>query len=60
MITPGYVLTSDDLELGITDERGYVAFIFLSLGYITQYNISNSIHLPAGFMISFKGNGEVI
>lgn len=58
VITPGYVLTSDNLEMGIIDEREHVAFVFLSLACITQYNISISIHFPANFIVSFKGRGK--
>lgn len=34
-LTPGYTLTSEDLELGATDERGHGAFVLLGLGHLT-------------------------
>lgn len=35
----GYVLTSEHLELGASDEREHVTFVFLCLGYLTQYDL---------------------
>ena len=37
-ITPDYVLMSEDLELGTSDESEYVMVVFLGLDYITQYD----------------------
>lgn len=53
-----YVLTTDNLEMGIIDKREHMAFVFLSLGCITQYTVSISIHLPANFIVLFKGRGK--
>lgn len=38
-IYPCFVLTYEDLELGTADEGGNEAFVFLRLGYLTQYNL---------------------
>lgn len=48
----GYILISEDLELGTTDERVYM---FAFQVWISPINIvfSGSIHLPADFMILF-------
>ena len=37
--TPCFVLTYEDLELGTADKEGSEAFVFLRLGYLTQYNL---------------------
>lgn len=36
VITPGYILISDDL--GMTDERKHAKFVFWGLAYLTQYH----------------------
>jgi hypothetical protein len=38
-VTPGYVLTSEDLELGALDEGDPAMFVFLGLGFFTQYDL---------------------
>lgn len=38
-VTPGYVLTSKDLELGASDKRELMKFVFLGLGYFSQYDL---------------------
>ena len=38
VVTPGYVVISEDLELGVTNERELVIFAFLGLGDLTQYD----------------------
>lgn len=38
VVTPGYVLISEDLELRITNERELTIFAFLGLGDLTQYD----------------------
>lgn len=38
VVTTSYVLTSEDLELGALSKREQVTFIFLGLGYLTQYD----------------------
>ena len=38
-VTPGYVSTSQDLELGTSSEGEHVTFAFLDLGYLTQHDI---------------------
>lgn len=42
-------LISEDLELGDSTEREHANFVFLSLGYLTQYDII-SIHLSKEFI----------
>lgn len=37
VITPGYVLTSEDLAIG--NGRDYAMFVFLDLCYLIQYDI---------------------
>ena len=37
-VTPGYILTSEDLELGTTDERDHATFVFPGLDCLTLYN----------------------
>lgn len=51
VVTPGYVLTSKDLELGAGDERETRSLVCLD--YIPQYIFSSSINLPKiwNFMI---------
>jgi hypothetical protein len=56
--TPGYVLSSEDLELGAPNETEHVPFDFLDWGYLIQYNLSTSIHLPAKFMSLFFFTAE--
>lgn len=54
-VTQGYMLITEDLEQETTDEK-HIIFLFLCLGYFTQYmqhNISTSIHLPAILYLSF-------
>lgn len=36
-VTPEYVLTPEDLELGASDERGHVTFVFMGMGFLTKY-----------------------
>lgn len=36
----GYVLTSENLELGASNERKHVTFVFLGLSYLIQYDMS--------------------
>lgn len=35
-VTPGHILTFEDLELGTSDEREHETLIFPYLGYLTQ------------------------
>lgn len=35
----GRLLTSEDLKLGTTGKREYVAFVFLGLGYLAQHKL---------------------
>lgn len=46
-VTPGFVLTSEDFELGISNAKEHVTFIFLGVGYLTKYNLSSSSQLSA-------------
>ena len=39
VITPFCKLTLENLELRTADEREHVTFVFLGLGYLTQYNL---------------------
>lgn len=39
-VTPGFVLTSKDWELGASDERQHMAIIVLRLCYLTQHDLS--------------------
>lgn len=39
MVTSGFVVTYEDFEQEITDERDYVLFVFMCIGYLTQYII---------------------
>lgn len=39
VLTPEYVLTTEDLELGITDEREQAAFVFLGLGLFSSHDL---------------------
>lgn len=47
----GYVLTSEDVELGASDESEHVTFVFLYLGYLIQYDLVQFYSLPVKFMI---------
>lgn len=53
MVSPGYVLTSEDVKLGTVDEKEHAMFVLLGPGSLTQYNNSSSNHLPADVMIFF-------
>lgn len=37
-IAPGCILMSKDSELGPTNKREHVVFVFWGLGYLSQYN----------------------
>lgn len=39
MLIPEYVLTTEDLELGITDVREQSVFVFLGLGLLHHYDL---------------------
>lgn len=39
-VTPGYMLTSEDLERGNTDKKEHAKSVFLDLGYFTQHDVS--------------------
>lgn len=39
VVIPGYTLTSEDLDAEFTNERKHIVFVFLGMGYLTQYNI---------------------
>ena len=39
MVTSGFVVTYEDFEQEITDERDYVLFVFMCIGYLTQYSL---------------------
>ena len=39
VVTPCCILKYDDFELRITNEKSYVLFVFLGLGYLTQYDL---------------------
>lgn len=39
-VTPGYVRTPEDLELGTANEREHTMFIFLDPDNLNQYSIS--------------------
>lgn len=49
----GYIPTPEDLELGASDEKEHIAFVFLGLDYLTQYDLFCSTHLLAEFMTAF-------
>lgn len=51
VVSPGYVLTSEDVKLGTVDEKEHAMFVLLGPGSLTQYNNSSSNHLPADVMI---------
>lgn len=38
-VTPGYRLSCEDLEIGVSNVREHVTFIFLCLDYLTQYHL---------------------
>ena len=38
-ITPGQIITVENLQLGTQNGKEYVTFIFLDLGYLAQYNL---------------------
>lgn len=46
VVTSCCLLTSQDLEQEMTDEREYVTFVFLRPNYFLQYNQVFSSHLP--------------
>lgn len=52
-VTPGYRLSCEDLEVGVSNVRDHVTFIFLCLDYLTQYHLFQFSQLPEKFMISF-------
>ena len=47
MITPGYVSTPEDLEVGASDEADHAVPVFLDQAYFTQVTVSSSSHLSA-------------
>ncbi|KAL6039014.1 hypothetical protein STEG23_007144, partial [Scotinomys teguina] len=57
-VTPGYVLTSEDLELGASDERENAMLVFLGLGYPIQCNLI--IQLPEKGTLRAKEQQEVL
>jgi hypothetical protein len=57
MVTPSYMLTGEDLELG-TQMRLHVVFVILGLGYFTQYHIFQLRALTANIIISFFFTAE--
>ena len=38
-IFTGWELTSENLELGFSNKREHVTFVFLGMGYLTQYDL---------------------
>lgn len=38
-VTLGYVLTSEDLELGASNKKEHMMFVFLALGYFIHYDL---------------------
>lgn len=59
LVTPGCTFISEYLEHGAFNEREYMTFVFLHLGYLTQYiYFSSSIRLPSKFMIPFFSISE--
>lgn len=53
VVTPGYVLPSEDLELGASHEGDHALFVFLGLAYLAQYNIPSFIHCRFNTFIFF-------
>lgn len=53
VVTPGYILTSENLQLRTSDEREYVTYVFLGLCHLTQYTLFQFHYLPTSFMIFF-------
>lgn len=53
------VLLSKDSELGAYYGREHGTFFFLCLGYLSQYDLFSSIHLPAKCIISFFINNWI-
>lgn len=37
VVSPGYVLTSEDVKLGTVDEKEHVMFLLLGPGSLTQF-----------------------
>lgn len=48
-VAPGYVLTSDNLEMEASDAWEHGMFVFLGLSYFTQYDLFWFHPLPANF-----------
>lgn len=40
VVAPGCILTSEDFELGASDEREHAELVPLGLCHLTQYNLS--------------------
>lgn len=53
-VTTGYALTSKHVELGNTDERESVVFVFLGLGATFNTIFSSTIHLPTNFIFLYE------
>jgi hypothetical protein len=51
VVTPSSILMPEDMELGTTDEKEHVTFVFLGLGSTTQYSLLRFSHLLANFMV---------
>ena len=45
-------LVSEDLKIGTKTESELIAFVFLGLGYFSQYHLFEVPSLPAKFMLS--------
>lgn len=54
-VSPGHELTPEYLELGASDKKVYLTFVFLCWAFMTQLFMifSGSTHLPIKFIISF-------
>lgn len=52
-VTSGYIVTSEDWELGTTNEGEHVAFVFLV--WVPSLSVfSSSVDFPAPFMMAIE------
>lgn len=52
--TPGYVLISEDLELGASDEREHAMLVFLGLGHLIKMIFPNKVLIYIFDRLFFK------
>lgn len=70
VVSPGYVLTSEDVKLGTVDEKEHVMFLLLGPGSLTQFTsrlhgffftagVNSSVHVHYIFIIHSSCEGHL-